>query len=360
VKPVALSAVAAGLVVVIVVMVIRPTGTSDDVIVSPTGTPPVAHETRSKALRPDGRLFAADSVWNAPLSDAAPLDPTSGQLVRKLRETVAKNVEDRTGPWIQTSDTSTPLYVVPRDQRTVRVTLDAGAWATSLQQAFEEVPVPRDATPAAGPDGHMTVWQPSTDRLWEFFKARKSRGGWKASFGGAMANVSSSPGYYTAQSWPGLSHSYWGATATSLPVIGGTMRLSELRTGVIAHALAMNIPFARPNVFAWPAQRTDGASSDPKAIPEGARFRVDPTLELSTLRLPRLTRMMAEAAQRYGIIVRDQTAHAVAFFAEDPTPTGTDPYSGPQGLFEGHYPNELLREFPWERLQLLRMRLRSG
>ena len=75
--------------------------------------------------------------------------------------------------------------------------------------------------PAAGPDAHMTIYQPSTDRLWELFKAAKQADGWHASFGGAMSSTSTSPGYYDAASWPGLSGSFWGATATSLPVDRG-------------------------------------------------------------------------------------------------------------------------------------------
>jgi hypothetical protein len=272
---------------------------------------------------------------------------------------VRQNLADRTGPWIQTNDSSTPLYVVGPDQPTVRVELHTGWWGASLQRAFEKVPIPPRAKPASGPDAHMTVWQPSKDRLWEFFKARKVNGAWQANFGGAIARVSEFPGFYSDKSWRGLSKSYWGATATSLPVIAGTMRLDELRAGVIPHALAMNVPFARPKVHSWPAQRTDGTSSDPTAVPEGARFRLDPRLNIDALHLPRLTKMMAVAAQRYGIIVRDQTAHAVAFFGEDPTPTGTNPYAGANGYFEDQHPNELLRDFPWEHLQLLRMDLRT-
>jgi hypothetical protein len=281
-------------------------------------------------------------------------------LSRKLSDTVKDGFANGKSAWIQTSDTSTPLYVVPSDQPTVRVTLDAGAWATSLQQALENVPMPPNAIAAAGPDMHLTVWQPSTDRLWDLFKARKLDDGWHASFGGATSSVSTFSGYYSDASWPGLSHSYWGATATSLPVIAGTMRISELRNGVIPHALALNIPFARPTVYSYPAQRTDGTSSDPAAIPEGAHFRLDPTLDLSKLNLPPMTRMMAEAAQRYGMIVRDQTGWAVAVFGEDPTPTGTNPYDGPTGFFRGWQPSDLMKAFPWDRLQLLRMDLHGG
>lgn len=305
------------------------------------------------------RLFAADSVWNARLADDAPLDPASGVLVKTLRETVAQNVAAGWGPWISVSGTS-PLYVVGADQPLVRVQLDPGSWKASLQRAFERVPMPPDAVPAAGADAHLTVWQPASDRLWEFFKARRLSDGWHANFGGAIARVSRFVGYYSPQAWPGLSQSWWGATATSLPVIAGTMMIDELKAGVIPHALALNVPFARAKVYSWPAQRTDGTSSDPEAIPEGARFRLDPRLDLSTLKLPPMTRMMAQAAQRYGIIVRDQTGHALSFFAENPAQYGTNPYTGPSGFYGGPYPNPITRAFPWEHLQLLKMNLHGG
>jgi hypothetical protein len=279
-------------------------------------------------------------------------------LTKTLRDTVAQNIAARWGPWISTAGTS-PLYTVSADQPTVRVQLDPGSWKLGLQQTFEAVPLPPNATPAAGPDGHLTVWQPATNRLWEFFKARKLGDGWHANFGGAMANVSSSPGYYDKGSWSGLSDTFWGATATSLPVIAGTMMIDELKAGVIPHALALNIPWAKPKVYSWPAQRTDGQSTDPNAIPEGARFRLDPKLDIDKLKLPPLTRMMAKAAQRYGMIVRDQTGHAVSFFAENPAQYGTNPYTGPTGFYRGSAPNPVTEAFPWEHVQLLMMDVRT-
>jgi hypothetical protein len=305
------------------------------------------------------RLFAPDSVWNAPLAPTVPLDPSNATLVRTLQDTVAQNMAAGWGPWIGTDGTS-PLYTVPANQPTVRVKLDAGAWNGALQQALDAVPVPPNAQPAAGPDGHLTVWQPSTDRMWELFQASRMADGWHASYGGAMANVSRSPGYYDASSWPGLSQPSWGATATSLPVIAGTIMIDELKAGVIPHALALNIPWAKPNVYSWPAQRTDGRSTDPNAIPEGARFRLDPTVDLSTLNLPPMTRMIAVAAQQYGMIVRDQTGHAVSFFAENPAQYGTDPYTSPGGFYGGPNPSAVMRAFPWQYVQLVRMDLRTA
>ena len=125
------------------------------------------------------RLFAPDSVWNAPLADSAALDPDGEVLVGTLRDTVTENLAAGWGPWIERGGT-TPLYVVGAGQPTVRVQLDPGSWKLGLQQTFEAVPIPPDAVPALGPDAHMTVWQPSTDRLWEFFHARELSDGWHA------------------------------------------------------------------------------------------------------------------------------------------------------------------------------------
>jgi hypothetical protein len=68
--------------------------------------------------------------------------------------------------------------------------------------------------------------------------------------------------------------------------------------------------------------------------------------------------MIAEAAQRYGIIVRDQTHNGISFYAEDPTQYGGNKlYYGPHGFFDGMTPLQLLARFPWGHLQLLKLQL---
>ena len=128
-------------------------GRDENVVVpSPSAQTPSASPGSPAQPRPKPRpLFASGSVWNRPLADDASLDPSSAVLVKKLRETVEQNLAAGRGPWIQTSETSTPLYVVPADQPVVRVKLDAGAWATSLQQVFEEVPIPPGASRPPAP-----------------------------------------------------------------------------------------------------------------------------------------------------------------------------------------------------------------
>ena len=303
------------------------------------------------------RFFSSTSFWNEPVPVDAPLDPHSTELVGALDAVIAAEEQAKSGPWINTTSYSVPLYTVPADQPTVSVQLDHPADA-ALSAAWSAVPLPADAQPAAGSDAVLVVWQPSTDRLWEFWKLTHEADGWHASWGGAMQNVSSGSGVYGPEAWPGAKP-WWGVSASSLSLLGGLISLEDLQRGEINHALSMSTPDVRAGVYASPAQRDDGKSTDPLSLPEGAHLRLNPDLNLPALHLPKLTLMIAEAAQRYGILIRDG-AQNVTFQAQDPIPTGANPYAGPDGYFEGKYPRGLLASFPWNRLELLKMELHNG
>jgi hypothetical protein len=148
------------------------------------------------------------------------------------------------------------------------------------------------------------------------------------------------------------------SSASSLSIAGGLITLEDLELGQINHALEIGVPDVRAGVYASPAERTDGGSTSSLSLPEGAHLRLDPKLSLAAPHLPRLRPMIAEAAQRYGIVVRDTASH-VTFYTQDPTPTGTNPYAGPHGYFEGQTPSRLLASFPWSHLQVLRMSLQG-
>jgi hypothetical protein len=254
------------------------------------------------------------------------------------------------GLWMNTYQYSTPVFTVPADQPTVTVKLDTASspQATALRASWLQVPIPPNAKAAAGSDEHMVVYQPSTDRMWEFWKMNLQSDGWHAQWGGSMSNVSANPGYFTS---PGPSN--WGATASSLPLLGGLIRPSELAAGHIDHAIAIAIPQTRAQYFTWPAQRTDGQVYSTSAIPEGQRFRLDPTLNLSTIPMSPLVRMVAVAARKYGMIVRDKSG-SVTLYGEDTADEGLpDPYYGSTGWYQGQYVSNLLKAFPWSHLEAL-------
>ncbi len=223
-----------------------------------------------------------------------------------------------------------------------------------MQEAVDAVPIPFGAKPAAGTDAQMVVWQPATDTMWEFWRMIKQAGEWHAAAAGVMDHVSTNPGRFSSAAWPGA-QPWWGATATGLPLVGGLISIDELRQGTIDHALAIAIPDPRAGAWSWPATHGDGDNPDPDSLPEGARLRLDPSLRISSLNLPPVTRALAEAAQRYGIVIRDRSG-VVAFYGRDPGPGGADPYPT---LFGSRYPYELLADFPWRRLQVLKLHLQT-
>lgn len=301
------------------------------------------------------RFFASGSPWNQPVPNAAPLNASSAEFVTALTREVSRELETDQGPSISTTSSSVPIYTVPASQPTVPVQLVNKFAVPALSSAWSAVPLPPTAAPAEGKDRHLLLWQPSTDRLWEFWHLLRTSTGWQAGWGGAMQSVSSNFGVYGGAAWPGATWS-WGASASSLSIAGGLITLEDLRRGEINHALAIGVPKVRAGEYAAPAERTDGESTSPTSLPEGAHLRLDPNLELWKLHLPPLTLMLAKAAKRYGIFVRD-IAGNVTFYGQDPTPTGSNPYEGPNGFFEGTYPARLLSTFPWARLQLLQMQL---
>jgi hypothetical protein len=320
------------------------------------GAVKVGSATRAEPVQTHFRFFSPASFWNRALSQREELDPRSSELVSGLASEAAAEEASETGPWISTKRFSVPIYRVPADQPQMPVRLAGHPADGALRAAWRKVPLPAGALPGAGSDKHLVVWQPHTDRLWEFWHLERTGGGWVAGWGGAIDDVSSDPGVYNRRAWPG-SEPWWGASASSLSIAGGLITFEDLEAGEINHALSISLPEIRAGVYALPARRSDGESSSPASLPEGAQLRLDPRLDIGALGLPRLTRMIAAAAQRYGIFVRDG-AGDVTFYAQDPTPTGADPFAGPGGYFEGLTPIELLSDFPWRHLRVLRMRLR--
>jgi hypothetical protein len=312
------------------------------------------------------RFFAADSIWNAPVANA-PLDPRSSAIVGNL---LAQEARESVG--IATRSYGVPIYVAAANQPSVHVTLDQGPASGALQQAFDQVPIPPGAQAAQGTDANLAVYQPSTDTLWVFWKLSKRPEGWHAGWGGRVLHVSTDPGYYRNLTGPTgnvVEKAGWGTTAASFPVVAGVMTIPELQAGHIDHALALAITHTRAGVWAAPAQRTDGDLPNPDVVPEGAHFRLDPQLDLASLHLNRFVLMMAEAAQKYGIIINNRSS-GFTFRGQDPLQYeqnyGYNPYVGRQhqpgspGALYSQFPSQMLREFPWSHLQLLKMDLRSA
>jgi hypothetical protein len=324
----------------------------------PAGAPTMTASTASTAPKP--QFFAASSPWNLPVPANTALDGSSSTLVGSL-----VNMVNTYGAGLEVMSYSTPIYTVPATQPTVYVQISpnsSGQVNPDLQRALSAVPIPPGAQPAAGTDEMLVINQPATNTMWELWHAQLESDGWHADWGGRIIDVSQSPGYYehiVASDGTVLEQPWWGASATSLALADSVITVRDLQNGYIDHALALLVPhpWARAGVVAWPAERTDGISTDPASIPEGAHFRLDPTLNIDSLNLPALTKMIALAAQQYGFIVRGSSSDVTVQGQAPRTANQTSVWQNIMAASGFKYWVQVLQQFPWSHLQLLPMTL---
>jgi hypothetical protein len=353
----------------------------------------------------NGQPFAASSFRNQQLSPTAPLDANSADLVAKLVQ-----IEQTYGEWVNTRVWTTPVYTVAAGFPTTLVSLDAchmldaSNCDLALQSRLEAVPLPSWTQLSTDPDSEVVVYQPSTDRLWEFLGLRKDLlGNWTAIHAGYTGEVSRS-----SARWPSQ---WWGASGSKIPMLMGLQRIAETQaavrgTGSIDHPLMVALPAVRdkfasaagapcpyPAVppggnsnYPWPAQNSDGSALGPNnrgqsttwmtdctGIPEGTRFRFPTSLNIDTLSPPLspYAKAVAKAIQRYGLIVTDRSTPdlpngSIGFYGERPQDLARgayDPWSdGATGIFGGALPDGVncasakpgaFCNFPWSKLQVV-------
>lgn len=210
---------------------------------------------------------------------------------------------------------------------------------------FTGVPVPEDAKAATGSDGQMTIYDPATDQMWEFWKMQRdpATGQWGACWGGRIDNWSTNESVFPAG---------FGASASGMAIAPGMVTMAEARAGRIDHALTLALPGPSALGVSWPANRTDGSSTDADAPYEGQRLRLRSDLDLDSYNLTPIGRMIAESAQKYGFIVTDKSG-AVSVSAESglvqESRTGVNPWR--QYLGGGGW--AAMRHFPWSELEAL-------
>lgn len=306
---------------------------------------PHANAASQAEVRPH---FAPDSFWYKPIPRDTPLDPNSANYVQDfLRQlhayygTVGINTTSYSSP-VYIAGPGAPLQPVTQWDCHKPSYVDRG-----LNQQWAAVPVPQDAQPANGTDEEMTIYQPSTDRMWEFWEMRQVGGAWQACWGGGMQNVSQNPGIWAP---------HYGASATGLPYSAGQVTIAELREGAIHHVMGIALVDAQwGSVLSWPANRSDGYNpkNATNRIPEGTRFRLDPSINVDALPLHPVAKIVAKAAQTYGFVVWDK-AGSISLRFENPKPlmqSGQDnPYTA---IWNGTPSYKILAGVPWDRLQFL-------
>ena len=162
--------------------------------------------------------------WTRDISDA-PVAADSARLVANLASQVATRYNGVAAfNWNSynvsffTASAQTPRTTVIWDNCQSKPKVPPQLYDPAYGAHFVGVPIPDDAVPANGTDGELTIWSPSTDQLWEFWKAYKSSDGWHACWGGRIDNWSQSPGYFGRN---------MGASASGLALAPGVIGIDE-------------------------------------------------------------------------------------------------------------------------------------
>jgi hypothetical protein len=279
--------------------------------------------------KPLGRLYSPSSPFNQRIPANAAAAPDSGLLVSGLADAARKD-----GLLVAVARWTVPVYVAGARTPRYRVALTA-SWAPA--HALRGVPIPRTAQPDPAADGHLAVLDRAKGCEYDFWKARRQGRGWSAAWGNSVRT--NGRGVFPH----GLS-----ARGSGFALLAGLIWPDELARGRIDHALVFSYPYTSAAGFVSPATESDGTSTRPDAIPEGARLQLDPSLDLDSLMLPPYERTIARALQRYGMYLAD-TGSNVGLYAVSPQSYPRNPYSGifPGGSYV------YLRGIPVDRFRVL-------
>ena len=153
---------------------------------------------------------------------------------------------------------------------------------------------------------------------------RRERGRWHARWGGEMKDVSANPGHFTHSG----ATDGCGATGKGLPLLGGLVTFEDLRRGYVNHMAWPSLSSRRtePSTPGRHSARTAAASPRYYGDPEEMRFRPDPHLDIRSLDLTADRPDARRGAQKYGIVVHDQTG-SVVFYVQDPVTQSSNPGS---------------------------------
>jgi hypothetical protein len=185
----------------------------------------------------------------------------------------------------------------------------------------------------------MVIIDDAARKSFEFWQARKQGKRWTTSWG-AVNDIDGS-------GWGGAS------TGSGASRLAGVIQIAEIQQGTIPHALAIQTDNVCANIFRAPALKTDGQSTRPDCIPQGARVRLDPGVKLDALTLAPAVRMVAQALQTYGAYVVDSGGAplSVSFELDTTASGGSIGTRYKQAGLRWDY--DALPGIPWNRLQVL-------
>jgi hypothetical protein len=252
--------------------------------------------------------YSADSPWNTPIPESAPIHPRSDDYVERIGGPLTSDVSQYTIP-VYEVDNSTPLVPVT----VFGLFSDVSAHGTTLDGQWErtvEVPIPEGAEPALGTDSQMAVVNVDTGEEWGFWQMEPDGDGFVAT-----------NGYRYHVGWSAVPPDGFGSRGAGVPYLTGLIRPADIERGRIDHAIAFAYPTPSPE-HVYPATKSDGPGSTRDDLPEGARLQLDPSLDdddFAAMGLDETGRVIARALQEYGMILIDIAGRPKIYAESDET-----------------------------------------
>jgi hypothetical protein len=265
-------------------------GTAGAGSVDPSGTPAPIGDPSWTSVAPYGE----GSPWNTPVPEGAAAHPRSEELLERIGGPLTSDVSQYTLP-VYEVDSDTPTVPIEIEHVFSEV-VDQGTTLDRQQAPTVEVPLPEGAEPAAGGDAQVVVVDTDTGDEWGFWQLRVEDGAYRAT-----------NGYRYNVAWSGVPPEGFGSRGAGLPYLAGLVRPADVERGRIDHAIAFAYPTPSPE-HVYPATKSDGPGDAEQDLPEGARLRLDPSLDdddLEALGLDEEGRVIARALQEYGMILID-------------------------------------------------------
>jgi hypothetical protein len=238
-------------------------------------------------------VFPADNVWNTDIS-SLPVHPKSAAWLASMNAGSTKLHPDFGRP-----PYGLPYAVVDDSHATVFI---------HFQYANESdrgpYPFGPDIPLEGGSDRHALMVNGDTCVLYELFDASWNGGNPKAG-SGAIFDLGSNA--LRPDDWTS-------ADAAGLPILPGLVRVDEVRSGLIAHAIRFTANLTDCSHL-WPA-RHDAGTCNPDYPPMGARFRMKASFSLAGFSAP--VKVILRAMKRYGMILADNGSDWYFQGTEDP------------------------------------------
>jgi hypothetical protein len=267
------------------------------------------------------------NIWTTPVPVDAPADPRSAEYINSLLEAPS--------PVVSIRQFSVPVYIA--QEGSPRFTIRPTSEFTPPDFVLDNVPIPEHVLPDPEDDGHMVIFDATSDCVYEFYRPGRTVDGWTAEWANAISG--DGDGIYP----DGLS-----TRASGFSSGAGLIWPDELRAGHIPHVLTFAYPFTSSSGPVDPATRTDGRTNSRAALPIGAHLVLDPEIDIDALGLPQAERTLAKALQEYGMILSD-TSGGFTLYAVNPLSFPGDPYIS----LWGDTPWADLSAIPFHRMKVL-------